>query len=209
MTFEDDTNIATNIQQTVDEDVIVLRCKICLVGEATVGKTALCNVFQGGSQKFSKNYTLTTGTDLIIKSVKIPETNVLVEMILIDCGGFATHEMGGPNACSLLKPHWSNANAVILVYAVDNPSSFHSLTKWFDYVQESRGDAVVTGVVVGNKTDLEQTTPLDGFDFAKSHGLEFFETSALKGDVDPPFHFLAEVFYQKYQARLEELAQIR
>jgi len=120
----------------------------------------------------------------------------------IDCGGFAAHEI---RACSLLKPHWLNASATVLVYAVDNPKSFTELTKWFDYVQESRNENVVTGIVVANKTDLGSNPSLDGADFAKSHGLEFFETSALKGDVDAPFHFLAEVFYQKYQARVDEL----
>lgn len=195
----------------MDENPLVLRCKVCVVGESTVGKTALCSTFQDGIQKFPKNYVLTTGTDLIIKSVQIPDSNVMVEMLLIDCGGFAKHENVGPNACSLLKPHWLNASATILVYAIDDPDSFTALTKWFDYIQESRSESVVTGVVVANKTDMAPLIDnhLDGQEFAKSHGLEFFETSALKGDVDAPFHFLAEVFYTKYQTRIEELQNNR
>eukprot|EP00397_Hematodinium_sp_SG-2012_P061969 GEMP01082902.1.p1 GENE.GEMP01082902.1~~GEMP01082902.1.p1 ORF type:complete len:214 (+),score=30.31 GEMP01082902.1:76-717(+) len=190
----------------VDEGLLILRCKICVVGEPTVGKTSLCSTFQGGVQKFPKNYVMTSGSELMIKSVRIPDTNAMVEMLLIDCGGFAPQ---GSNSCALLKPHWINANAIMLVYAVDNPQSFQELTKWFDFVQESRSDSVVTGVVIANKTDLGQNGQADGPEFARSHGLEFFESSALKGDVDAPFHFLAEVFYQKYQARVDELQSSR
>merc|ERR1719230_1906138 len=65
---------------------LILRCKIVLLGDSTVGKTSLANVFQGGAQYFSKNYNMTIGMELVQKSVPIPDTNVNVEFYVADCG---------------------------------------------------------------------------------------------------------------------------
>merc|ERR1719301_298319 len=78
---------------------LILRCKIVLLGDSTVGKTSLAQVFQGGVQNFPKNYSMTVGIDFMVKKVSIPDTNVIVEMYIVDCGGFSVCQ-------ELLKPHW-------------------------------------------------------------------------------------------------------
>merc|ERR1719491_1056458 len=78
---------------------LILRCKIVLLGDSTVGKTSIANVFQGGVQNFPKNYSMTVGIDFMVKKVSIPDTNVIVEMYIVDCGGYAICQ-------DLLKPHW-------------------------------------------------------------------------------------------------------
>ena len=37
---------------------VVLRCKLCMVGDAAVGKTALTEVYTKGGSKFPKNYSM-------------------------------------------------------------------------------------------------------------------------------------------------------
>ena len=37
---------------------VVLRCKLCVVGDAAVGKTALSEVYTKGGSKFPKNYSM-------------------------------------------------------------------------------------------------------------------------------------------------------
>ena len=37
---------------------MVLRCKLCVVGDAAVGKTALSEVYTKGGSKFPKNYSM-------------------------------------------------------------------------------------------------------------------------------------------------------
>merc|ERR1719401_3233608 len=88
---------------------LTLRCKILLLGDSTVGKTSLAAVFAGGAQAFPKTYAMSFGGELTIKKVPIPDTNAVVEMYIVDCGGF-------PDPQNLLKPHWESANAVMLVY---------------------------------------------------------------------------------------------
>merc|ERR1719281_2034624 len=184
---------------------LILRCKIVLLGDSTVGKTSIAQVFQGGVQSFPKNYNMTVGLDFSVKKVSIPETNAIVEMYIVDCGGF--------NICQdLLKPHWENANAVMLVYDVSAPESFGNLVSWYERIKTSRADAAITGVVIASKTELSDRPGAvleeQGKNFSQEKGLEFFEACATKGIVDAPFHFLAEVFYQKYCDRKAELENL-
>uniref|UniRef100_A0A7S3U692 Uncharacterized protein n=1 Tax=Strombidinopsis acuminata TaxID=141414 RepID=A0A7S3U692_9SPIT len=184
---------------------LTLRCKIVLLGDSACGKTSLAQVFQGGAQNFPKNYNMTIGLDFLVRRVSIPDTNVVVEMYIVDCGGFSITQ-------DLLKPHWENANAVMFVYDVSNPDSFKNLTKWYDELKQSRGEAAITGVVIATKMDLNErpgaVPPEQGQQFAQHHGLEYFETCATKGHVDQPFNFLAEVFHNKYKERKEQLENL-
>jgi hypothetical protein len=40
------------------KQLIVLRCKLVFVGDATCGKTALSQVFQSGGSTYPKNYIM-------------------------------------------------------------------------------------------------------------------------------------------------------
>ena len=58
-----------------------------MVGETTVGKTAICHQLSSDGTDFPKNYLTTTLSDVLVKSVKIPDTNDLVELFLMDSSG--------------------------------------------------------------------------------------------------------------------------
>eukprot|EP00812_Abedinium_dasypus_P003029 NODE_1371_length_1163_cov_329.129964.p1 GENE.NODE_1371_length_1163_cov_329.129964~~NODE_1371_length_1163_cov_329.129964.p1 ORF type:complete len:214 (-),score=61.29 NODE_1371_length_1163_cov_329.129964:491-1132(-) len=185
---------------------LILRCKTVLLGASTTGKTSIAHVFQGGAQNFPKNYNMTVGVDFMVKRVNIPETNVIVEMYVVDCGGF-------PICQDMMKPHWESANAVMLVYDVSNTESFLSLGGWYEQIKKVRADTAITGVVIASKMDLAErpgtVTEEQGKRLSTERGLEFFEVCAHRGSVDAPFHFLAEVFYQKYSDRKGELEKLR
>lgn len=199
------------IANALADPPLVLRCKVVLLGDSTVGKTSLATVFKNGVSSFSKNYNMTVGTELLVKVVHIPDTNVDVELYLADCGGFSGVSQDLP------KVHWESANAVMLIYDVSNPDSFHNLSSWYDAVHEARSsEAAITGVVVANKLDLSdrgETVPAGmGQEFAHRLGFEFFEVCAMQAQdarwqVDSPFNFLAELFSQKYEERVAELSE--
>mmetsp|Transcript_108418 Transcript_108418/g.288562 ORF Transcript_108418/g.288562 Transcript_108418/m.288562 type:complete len:209 (-) Transcript_108418:62-688(-) len=205
----DETNLAGGDEelfgQYITKPSLVLRCKIVLLGDSAVGKTSLAQVFEGGVQNFPKNYSMTIGIEFVVKRVNIPDTNVVVEMYIVDCGGSAICQ-------DLLKPHWENANAVMFVYDVSNPDSFKNLGTWYDQLKKLRMESAITGVVIAGKTDLSDrtgaVTTQQGQQFSSERGLEFFEACATKGVVDAPFHFLAEVFHQKYTDRKAELENL-
>merc|ERR1719158_45901 len=114
--------------------LLVLRCKIVLLGDSAVGKTSIAKVFQSGESSFPDRYTMTMGIDFVIKRVNIPETNVVVELYICDCGGFSLCQ-------DLVAPHSETANAVMLVYDVANPESFNNLSRWYDILQQARPES--------------------------------------------------------------------
>lgn len=67
--------------------LVVLRCKVLLVGDACVGKTAFSQVFHSGGATFPKNYLMTVGAEFLSKQVPVPDTNALVELYMFDCAG--------------------------------------------------------------------------------------------------------------------------
>ncbi|CEL94148.1 unnamed protein product [Vitrella brassicaformis CCMP3155] len=176
-----------------------LRCKVLLIGDPAVGKTAISQTFSHGLHHFRKDYAMTTGVDVYMKPIKIPEQPVCVELFVLDAGGDDYTQ-------ELLKPHYATANAFVFVYDVTSLDSFHHLRSWYERVQAARENAAVVGVVLANKSDYDTSghnmvKPHMGQEFAKARGLEFFDTSALRGEVEVPLCFLAEVFASSYEER--------
>ena len=67
-----------------------LRCKVVIVGDTAVGKSALTQMFHSGGQRFPKNYFMTIGVDFCVKVVNIPDTDTAVELYLFDTAGQET-----------------------------------------------------------------------------------------------------------------------
>ena len=91
------------------------------------------------------------------------------------------------------------ANQVMLVYDCTNPDSFQLLGQWHASIKQENAGRELTGVVVANKSDLEQkavVSPENGNAFANSIGFEFFEVSALQSkQLEGPFKALSSMFY--------------
>lgn len=110
----------------------MLRCKVAVVGDATVGKTALLQVLKSTGHDYPKNYVMvsdaawlhgrpvrvthkacggqTSGVDLCIKSIPIPDSNVVVELYLFDCAGqsiFNQREFGTVHVRCCIDPMFS------------------------------------------------------------------------------------------------------
>ncbi|KAM9684684.1 intraflagellar transport protein 27 homolog isoform 2-T2 [Dama dama] len=67
--------------------MVKLAAKCILAGDPTVGKTALVQLFRSNGAHFQKNYTLTTGVDLVVKTVPVPDTGDSVELFIFDSAG--------------------------------------------------------------------------------------------------------------------------
>ncbi len=52
-----------------------------------VGKTSLCHQLASDGTDFPKNYLMTHLSEVLVKSIKIPDTNDAVELYLMDCSG--------------------------------------------------------------------------------------------------------------------------
>ena len=96
--------------------------KVAVVGESTVGKTSICHQLATDGTDFPKNYIMTTFSDIQVKSVKIPDTNDVVELFLVDSSGKEYYQ-------DLLKESWSQANMIVAVYDCTREESFGNVTK--------------------------------------------------------------------------------
>ena len=148
----------------------ILRARVVVAGEPTVGKTCLVN--QAINQNFNHQYMMTQGCEYHVKDIKLDEKDEYkrVELHCIDIAGQnifkeITFELLG------------KANLVVLVYDVTNQDTFHLLRQWYDGIKQQNGNKELTGVVVANKIDLENRImvgPGDGEAFANQIGFEFF-----------------------------------
>ena len=179
----------------------ILRARVIVAGEPTVGKT--CLITQSMRGTFNHNYLMTQGCDYNVKEVNIQDKSYQrVELHLIDIAGQnifkeITFELLG------------KANLVMLVYDVTNPDTFHLLRQWLEGIKQQNPGKNLQGVVVANKIDLDNRIavgPQDGLAFANSIGFEFFEVSTLQNkNVEIPFQCLADMVFKKYQEKINPL----
>ncbi|XP_037016419.2 intraflagellar transport protein 27 homolog isoform X3 [Artibeus jamaicensis] len=160
--------------------MVKLAAKCILAGDPAVGKTALAQIFRSDGAHFQKNYTLTTGVDLVVKTVPVPDSGDSV---------------------------WESPNVLCLVYDVTNEQSFSSCSKWLEKAQLQVPGAFLPGVLVGNKTDLASRRAVQSAQaraWALGQGLECFETSVKDMEnYEAPFQHLARQFHQLYREKVE------
>eukprot|EP00002_Diphylleia_rotans_P034964 TRINITY_DN7579_c0_g2_i1.p1 TRINITY_DN7579_c0_g2~~TRINITY_DN7579_c0_g2_i1.p1 ORF type:complete len:188 (+),score=48.80 TRINITY_DN7579_c0_g2_i1:64-627(+) len=182
-----------------------LRCKLVVIGDPGVGKTALVQMFHSDGAHYPKNYVMTVGTDFCVKVVNIPDTNAVVELYIFDNAGQSFYQ-------ELVQQYWEGTSMVALVFDVTKPETFEDCEKWIRLIREKLPERELPGVLIGNKVELRDEsciTTEKAREFAGNWGLEYFECSAAKGlDVDIPFHFVAATFHRLYLEKTEAISRL-
>lgn len=182
--------------------MVKLRAKCILVGDASVGKSALSQMFRSDGAHFQKNYSMTAGAELVVKSVSIPDSGDSVELFIVDSGGKETFV----EACEKL---WGQPSVLCLVFDVSSEASFRNCGLWLERVRAHCQGLQVPGVLVGNKSDLSSRREVEmavAQEWARSQGLEYYETSAKEMEnCEAPFLSLARAFYALYQDRIQTI----
>ncbi|XP_032417821.1 intraflagellar transport protein 27 homolog isoform X1 [Xiphophorus hellerii] len=180
--------------------MVKLRARCLLLGDAAVGKSSLSHIFYNDGSLFQKNYSLTTGVELVMKCINIPETNDSVELYILDSAGKETLAEG----CEKM---WGEPSLLCLVFDLTSEQSFANCTCWMERVQAHCKGLRVPGVLVGNKSDLSARREVQASvaeEWAQSKGLEYHETSAKEMvNCDAPLLSLAQSFYSLYQEQRE------
>ncbi|XP_043971533.1 intraflagellar transport protein 27 homolog isoform X1 [Gambusia affinis] len=197
--------------------MVKLRARCLLLGDAAVGKSSLSHIFYNDGSLFQKNYSLTTGVELVMKCINIPETNDSVELYILDSAGKETLVEGCERmvrSCSGFfcfhlheTNEWGEPSLLCLVFDLTNEQSFANCTCWMERVQAHCKGLRVPGVLVGNKLDLSARREVQASvakEWAQSKGLEYHETSAREMvNCDAPLLSLAQSFYSLYQEQRE------
>ncbi|XP_073859938.1 intraflagellar transport protein 27 homolog isoform X5 [Macaca fascicularis] len=120
-------------------------------GDPAVGKTALAQIFRSDGAHFQKSYTLTTGMDLVVKTVPVPDTGDSVELFIFDSAGKELFS-------EMLDKLWESPNVLCLVYDVTSEQSFNNCSKW---LEKARAQAPGTSLPEGDGK-LRSPFPLPG-----------------------------------------------
>ncbi|KAG6440233.1 hypothetical protein O3G_MSEX001187 [Manduca sexta] len=116
--------------------------KIIVLGDSGVGKTCLTYRFCEG--QFLEKSEATIGVDFRERTVKIANEDIKLQ--LWDTAGQERFRK------SMVQHYYRNVHAVVIVYDVTKPETFHSIASWMQEV-ESHGLMGAPRVLVGNKCD--------------------------------------------------------
>ncbi|KAM6303786.1 intraflagellar transport protein 27 homolog isoform 1-T1 [Podargus strigoides] len=204
--------------------MVKLAAKCLLAGDPTVGKSALAQMCRNDGAHFQKNYTLTTGIELLVKAVSVPETSDSVcslskpfptlyfswqePSFYFRFQEFFIFDSAGKDLFSeMLEKMWEQPNVLCLVYDVTNEQSFINCAKWLEKLRAQAVGVHIPGVLVGNKTDLVGRRVVEqkqAQEWAEKHGLEYCEMSVKEmKNFEAPFHILAKSFHQLYKEKVE------
>jgi GTPase SAR1 family protein len=205
-----------------------LRCPVVLIGDCTVGKSACLAVFHKGKQ-FPKSYLMTSGVDLTVKSIKIPDSQpeANVELYLFDTCGSSIYN-------PIRAQYYESCSYLVAVFDCTQRSSFTNLSQFISdckkIIAHNRNSSPATrksakssenkhpesesedfwGCLVMNKIDLRDAGVIQTSEaaaFAAKNGLAYFEVSALSGEnIDAPFNLIAQAHYNKYNQSINQFS---
>ena len=166
-----------------------MKIKICLVGEAAVGKTSLIRRFV--LEDFDDKYIQTLGTKVSKKELTVPNVDgetVKVDMTIWDI-------MGQKGFRELLKEaYFYGAKGVIAVADVTRKTTLDDLDDWIEGVYSVTGKIPIQ--FMANKWDLKDQAEVGEEEMGqatKAYESPFFFTSAKTGEnVESAFQNLAE-----------------
>lgn len=171
-----------------------MKLKVCLVGEAAVGKTSLIHRFV--HDQFTGEYVATLGTKVTKKEleVQVPGTSRKERIALL-----IWDIMGQKKVLELMREgYFHGAQGFLMVCDMTRPETLQELDGWRSYVRDVVGD--VPSYLLGNKVDLVgiDKVETDVLEDARGRwGCPYILTSAKSGDgVEDAFQDLATLILQ-------------
>lgn len=171
---------------------MVLRAKICILGEQGVGKTSL--ILKYVKDYFPIEYKASLGADFLQKTITSDEVPELegknMELIIWDIAGQKSYELN-----KMTDYYLQGSNGFILVYDRTNKKSLKDLDSWYKKISKICGD--IPFIIVGNKSDLAdqiEATEKDLRSYQRKWKAPSFYSSAKTGkNVDKIFHQLVRL----------------
>lgn len=172
---------------------IILRKKICLLGDPAVGKSSLIKKYV--LDEFSDEYISTIGTEVVKKEVlidfkddKYGENKYQLTLAIWDIIGQMEYR-------SLISRFFKNAHGALMISDLTRRDTLENLKEWTTSLFATIGKIPL--VFVGNKFDIVEDNkfnPDDLLEISGRYGAPWLTTSAKSGvNVDLAFTKLAEL----------------
>ncbi len=168
-----------------------LSFKIIVIGDSGVGKSSLTT--KATRNIFEEAYNATVGFEFFTFNIKLNEK--IIKLQVWDTCGQELYR-------SLITNFYRNSSLAIIVYAVNQKSTFESIDTWLRELRiNSNPDAKV--FLIGNKIDLDNErviTTEEGKSYADDNHLhKFIEASAKTGiNAQKIFIEAAKLLYDDY-----------
>jgi len=154
------------MQNQTDYDYLL---KILIIGNSGVGKS--CLLVRFADDIYQENYIATIGVDFKIKTLDVDEKNVKLQI---------WDTAGQDRFRNITASYYRGAAGIAIVYDITDPESFFNINSWLIEVEKNASKNVYK-ILIGNKCDLDEKRKVtfeQGKEFADTHGMKFFETSA-------------------------------
>jgi small GTP-binding protein len=158
-----------------------LKLKMCLLGEAAVGKTSLIRKFV--VDKFDDKYITTLGTKTTKKTFAIKNNHRQINLTLI-----IWDVLGQRHFTRVKEVAFTGANGAFIVVDLTRKDTLYSFDHWLFSLYEVAGEIPI--VVLANKNDLKpQFGAKEIEEIIADYGFPYYLTSAKTGEnVNDAFH---------------------
>ncbi|KAI0641219.1 ras-domain-containing protein [Trametes meyenii] len=156
--------------------------KLVVIGASGVGKSSIRNQYISG--RFTTGYRATIGADFITKT--LPHHSSPEELVTLQIWDTAGQE----RFSALSSAFFRGADAVILMFDVNQPQTLEALTKWWADFRDKApvpDDAVdeFCCVVVGNKIDIAQAAGGAHSAVAEADAIDFVDRLVPRPSTPP------------------------
>ena len=176
-----------------------LKKKICLLGDAAVGKTSLIRRFV--YDEFDDKYISTLGSKVSKKDMQVNILKKTKNPIGVNLTLSIWDILGQKDESAMrTRPiYFNGTNGAILICDVTRKETFDNLSEWIKSLNNVAQKVPL--VILGNKIDLCKSAEVlyrDLENFAKEHNIPMFPTSAKSNNnVNEAFKKLSELMLEQ------------
>ena len=167
---EEDIDDINSIEKLEDYDIgHNYLFRICLLGDAGVGKTSILTRFCDNT--FKENYNNTIGVDFRLVTLKYKD--IISKIHLWDTAGQERFR-------SLTLNYLHNSHGFLFIFDITNKNSFDNIINWINLSFDNNKNSVIN-FLIGNKCDQNSSRKVEESEaqqFAKEKDLIYLETSA-------------------------------